>query len=80
MGPRWSSVDGVRRLICLLHGGHHWRTVADVAGPMTTCKRCGAIRHTRVESASYGEFKGHTDLAYKWPPMPSPGTDELDEG
>jgi hypothetical protein len=47
---------------------------------MTTCGRCGAIRHTRVESASYGEFKGHTDLAYKWPPMPSHGTDELDEG
>jgi hypothetical protein len=32
-----------------------------------------------MESASHGAFKGHTDLAFKWPPIPSHGTDELDE-
>ena len=74
-----SSVKGVRGLLCLVHGGHHWQTAADGAGSVTTCIRCGALRHKRVESASYGEFKGHTDVAFKWPSMPSHGTDELDE-
>jgi hypothetical protein len=65
--------------MCLLRGGHHWSTVADPAGSTTTCTRCGALRHLRVESASYGEFKGHTDLAFTWPSIPEHGADELDE-
>jgi len=46
---------------------------------MTSCVRCGAPRHTRVESVSYGHFKGHTNLSFKWPAMGSHGVDELDE-
>jgi len=33
----------------------------------------------RVESAGYGSFKAHTNLAFKWPSMPSHGSDELEE-
>ena len=69
----------MRGLICFVHGGHHWHTTADGAGPVTMCTRCGALRHIRVESASHGEFKGHTNLAFKWPSLPSHGTEELDE-
>jgi hypothetical protein len=69
----------VRGLVCLIRGGHQWRSAADAAGSMTTCARCGALRHTRVESAGHGTFKAHTNLAFKWPSMPSHGTDELDE-
>jgi hypothetical protein len=69
----------MRGLTCLVRGGHRWHSAADAAGSTTTCARCGAVRHTRVESASHGTFKAHTNLAFKWPSMPSHGTDELDE-
>ena len=65
-------------LTCLVRGGHRWRTVNDAAGPTTTCTRCGSLRHTRIESASYGTFKAHTNLAYKWDSLPSHGSEELD--
>jgi hypothetical protein len=72
-------VIGVPRLVCLARGGHRWHTTADAAGSTTTCTRCGGLRHTRVESASYGTIKAHTNLAFKWPSIPSHGSDDLDE-
>jgi hypothetical protein len=50
----------------------------DVAGPVTTCSRCGALRHVRVESVAHGSFKGHTDLAAEFGPLSSHGPEELD--
>jgi hypothetical protein len=66
-------------LACLVRGGHRWRTVTDAAGPTTTCTRCGALRHLRLEAAGHGEFKAHTNLAFRWPSLPSHGAEELDE-
>jgi len=37
------------------------------------------LRHTRVEPASYGTFKAHMNLGFKWSAIPSHGTEELDE-
>jgi len=67
----------VWRVVCLA-GGHRWVTTADVAGSVTTCSRCGALRHLRVESVAHGSFKGHTDLAAEFGPLPSHGPEELD--
>ena len=35
---------GVSRLLCLV-GSHHWETVTDAGGALTTCTRCGKKRH-----------------------------------
>jgi hypothetical protein len=67
----------VRRVVCLARR-HRWVTMRDVAGPVTTCARCGALRHMRVESVAHGSFKGHTDLAAEFGPLSSHGPEELD--
>lgn len=63
---------------CLVRGGHRWRTVADVAGPTTTCARCGALRHLRQEEAGHHRFKSHMNLGYKWDSLPAHGSEEID--
>lgn len=68
----------MRRLLCSLRGGHRWETRSDAAGTLTTCARCGALRHVRVESVRHGHFKGHTDLAAEFAPLPEHGPEELD--
>jgi hypothetical protein len=50
-----------------------------VAGSVTACVRCGALRHQRVESAAHGHFKAHTNLAAEFAPLPTHGAEELDE-
>jgi hypothetical protein len=67
-----------RRVRCLVRGGHRWTTSRDVAGAVTLCSRCGALRHVRVESAAHGSFKGHTDVAAEFGPLPSHGPEEID--
>jgi hypothetical protein len=64
------------RLPCLLRG-HHWVTARDSAGSLTTCTRCKALRHQRVESAAHGHFKAHMNLAVEWAPLPAHGAEEL---
>jgi hypothetical protein len=39
-------VSSVRRLACLVRGGHRWETTTDVAGSITTCGRCGTVKHS----------------------------------
>ncbi|MDX6482165.1 MAG: hypothetical protein QOG85_2675 [Gaiellaceae bacterium] len=68
----------MRGLMCLVRGGHRWRTATDAAGPTTTCARCGALRHVRMEAAGHGEFKAHMNLAYKWDALPTHGAEEID--
>ena len=68
----------MRRLPCLLRR-HRWATTTDVAGSVTACVRCGALRHQRVESAAHGHFKAHTNLAAEFAPLPQHGAEELDE-
>jgi hypothetical protein len=67
-----------QRILCVARG-HRWRTAHDAAGSTTTCRRCGALRHTREESVSHGGFKAHPNLAVTWERLPSHGADELDE-
>jgi hypothetical protein len=38
------------RLMCLV-GEHHWETVTDAGGALTTCTRCGEIRHDFAPSS-----------------------------
>ena len=74
---RDAGVLAVRRVACLARR-HRWVTTRDVAGPVTTCSRCGVMRHVRVESVAHGSFKCHTDLAAEFEPLPSHGPEELD--
>jgi len=74
---RNAGVLGVRSVACLARR-HRWVTTRDVAGPVTVCSRCGALRHLRVESVAHGHFKAHTDLAAEFEPLPSHGPEELD--
>jgi hypothetical protein len=74
---RDAGVLAVRRVACLARR-HSWVTKRDVAGPVTACSRCGALRHVRVESVAHGSFKCHTDLAAEFEPLPSHGPEELD--
>ena len=67
------------RLPCFLLGGHRWATARDSAGSLTTCTRCRALRHRRVESAAHGQFKGHVNVAAEFSPLPEHGAEELDE-
>jgi hypothetical protein len=32
-------------------GEHHWETVTDAGGTLTTCTRCGKIRHDYAPSS-----------------------------
>jgi hypothetical protein len=68
----------MRPALCFVRGGHRWVTAGDVAGSLTLCSRCGVLRHVRVESVAHGSFKGHTDLAAEFPPLPSHGPEEID--
>jgi hypothetical protein len=67
-----------RRLLCV-GLGHRWRSRRDAAGVTTTCRRCGALRHTREETVRHGEFKAHPNLAVTWQRLPAHGADELAE-
>jgi hypothetical protein len=66
------------RIPCLLLGGHRWTTARDSAGSLTTCRRCSALRHRRVESAAHGHFKAHMNVAADFGPLPEHGAEELD--
>ena len=67
----------MHRLLCSFRG-HAWRTSHDTAGAVTACRRCGAIRHGRVESVAHGHFKAHTNLAAEFRTLPEHGAEELD--
>ena len=68
----------MRQLLCFVRGGHQWKTTADAAGPMTSCTRCGALRHGRTESVKDGSFKAHVDVAADFPHLRSHGPEELE--
>ena len=38
-------------LICFVRD-HHWETVTDAGGALTTCTRCGQIRHDSAPSSA----------------------------
>jgi hypothetical protein len=45
---RWAysvPMRTIRQLLCVLRGGHKWETVEDPFGGVTTCSRCGKLRH-----------------------------------
>jgi hypothetical protein len=68
----------VRRLSCLVCGGHHWQTFTDAAGSISSCARCGRTRHRRPFVGDTF-FRTHTNLGYKLELREWPGRDELDE-
>ena len=70
----------MRKLLCSVCGGHRWRTISDAAGSMTSCVRCGAMRHGRTESVRDGSFKVHVNLAADFPRLRSHGPEELEVG
>ena len=53
----------MRQLLCSVRGGHRWKTTSDAAGSITSCTRCGALRHGRTEPVKDGSFKAHVDVA-----------------
>jgi len=59
-------------VVCLF-GGHRWTTSGDAAGSVTTCSRCGALRHVRKGSIWEGDMHSG-DRG----PLPSHGPEELD--
>jgi hypothetical protein len=65
------------RLPCLLLGGHRFATARDSASSLTTCTRCRALRHQRVESAAHGHFEAHMNVAAEFAPLPTHGVEEL---
>ena len=67
----------VRQFACSLRGGHRWKTTSDVAGSITLCGRCGALRHGRTETVRDASFKVHTDVAADFPRLESHGPEEL---
>ena len=63
----------VRRVACVIRGGHRWETTTDVVGSTTTCARCGKISHKRMSglggSSAFGvaedaamDFEGRNRL------------------
>ena len=69
----------MRRLVCLVRGGHRWRTSWDAAGSITSCARCGTVRHLRTDSVRDASFKVHTDLAADFSSRrPSHGPENID--
>ena len=48
---RTLEVMGVSRLICFVRD-HDWETVTDAGGALTTCTRCGTIRHDDAPSSA----------------------------
>jgi len=68
----------VRQLLCSVRGGHRWKTTSDAAGAITSCARCGALRHGRTESVKDGSFKPHVNLAADFPHLRSHGAEELE--
>jgi hypothetical protein len=68
----------MRRVLCLARGGHAWRTTTDGAGAITSCARCGALRHLRSASADDASFLMHTDVAAEFGRRPTRGTEDLD--
>ena len=37
----------LRRMLCVVRGGHRWETTTDTGGSITLCTRCGKLDHTR---------------------------------
>jgi hypothetical protein len=70
----------MRHLLCSVRGGHRRTTTSDTAGSITSCGRCGALRHGRTESVRDGLFKVHTDLAAEFPRLRSHGPEDLEVG
>jgi hypothetical protein len=63
-------------LFCLVRGGHHWQTARDGAGQLTSCTRCGALRHLRTRPADDASFLMHTDVAADFTRRDSHGSEE----
>ena len=38
----------IRRLACVIRGGHRWQKTEDSAGSFTSCARCGKLQHERT--------------------------------
>jgi hypothetical protein len=70
----------VRQFLCSIRGGHRWKATSDAAGSITSCARCGALRHVRTESVKDASFKVHVDLAADFPRLRSHGPEELEVG
>jgi len=69
----------LRRLFCLIRGGHCWETITDTAGAITFCARCGKMRHP---GAFVGDtfLRTHTNLGYDVEFRETEGQDALKEG
>ena len=67
----------MHRVVCFIRGRHRWVTRHDAAGHLTSCARCGVLRHVRLESVAHGSFKVHTNVAAEFSPLPSHGPEEL---
>jgi hypothetical protein len=64
-------------VICWVRG-HRWATIADRGASVTTCSRCGALRHQRSRSVHDMTFLVHTDVAADFSKRPTRGPDDLD--
>jgi hypothetical protein len=76
----WGSSQYTRgvggRLLCVVLGGHRWRTISDQTESMTVCARCGTLRHRRSRSAEDMSFLMHTDVAADFSRRPTRGAEE----
>ena len=48
----------LRRVACVLRGGHPWETTTDVVGSITACTRCGTVSHGRKSVSGAGSPQG----------------------
>jgi hypothetical protein len=54
-----------RPVLCIVFGlGHRWEAHNDAAGSVTSCRRCGTLRHTGIE------FEGATEVRLDAPGDP----------
>jgi hypothetical protein len=53
----------MRPLLCIL-GRHRWQTRSDTEGSVTSCRRCGKLRHTGTDFVSPGDPDQHAAEGY----------------
>jgi hypothetical protein len=58
----------MRPLLCILRFGHRWETHSDAEGSVTSCRRCGKLRHVRstgfrasIDAASGDPIRSHAE-------------------
>ncbi len=68
----------MRRLRCLVRGGHRWQTASDDAGQLVSCSRCGTLLRRRTRAADDASFLMHTDVAADFARRETHGSEEIE--